>query len=234
MSWDEDEFLEEDFEEEEETSIEEKARERGRGEKQARQAKVLSDPEILATEILSSRKHLAVFLKLAGRPCTAKELVNSSIMVKVKRKAREHYEEVVKEEWRVKRLPKSTMYRILKRLKDLGLVEVYKGLDYRKRYYRLTDLGRKVLEKIVETIKETLRDDLKPSKELDLEEYKGYRGLSEEKFKELVYEKIRLPFRDVMKALNARRVKGSYYTYYLVDYTPKPEEKREEYTSSYW
>lgn len=54
-------------------------------------------------------------------------------------------------------IPASTLYRLLSRLKRAGLVEEYRGLDARRRYYRLTPLGRKVYEKARAHLEASLR-----------------------------------------------------------------------------
>jgi len=220
VKWNEYDIEEEEDEEELETGIEKEVRERTTG----NAGRVLPDPEILAAEILSNKKYLAVFLKLAKRPKTAKELVNSYIMVK--RKVKSEYGSYYEEKWVATKFPRSTMYRVLKRLKELGLIEVYKALDYRKKYYRLTDLGKQVLEKVIKTIKESLKSELEPAKNIRYmpEEYEGYRGLGEYSFKELIYKKLGLPLNDIIAALNVEKVKVRSDTYYLIKY--EKEERR--------
>lgn len=87
------------------------------------------DTEVLASEILSRPPHLTIILKLAHKPLNAKRLV----------KMRNYHV--------------STMYFVLKKLRQAGIVETKTpSLDKRKKYYTLTDKGRKILKRIKELI----------------------------------------------------------------------------------
>jgi len=116
-------------------------------------APILGDAEILAAEALLDKRLLALLLALGERPRQAGELARTLRVlvvkrVRVKKKVRVRepggwgYREVEKEveEDRLvpQPLPASTLYRLLARLRRAGLVEEYRGLDARRRYYRLT------------------------------------------------------------------------------------------------
>jgi DNA-binding transcriptional ArsR family regulator len=132
---------------------------------------ILGDAEILAAEALLDRRLLAVLLALGERPRQAGEL-SSRLRVLVKRVVRVKkkvpvrdptgwgYKEVVREveeeRYEPRRLPESSLYRLLYRLRRAGLVEVYRGLDARRRYYRLTSLGGEVYTRIREHLTGTL------------------------------------------------------------------------------
>lgn len=87
----------------------------------------LSDAEIMAAEVVDDPRLLAIILALSARPRPAKELVGIRI----------------RQRGRLRALPESTAYRLLGRLRELGLVETHKGIDYRKRYYKLSALGER-------------------------------------------------------------------------------------------
>jgi len=125
-------------------------------------APVLGDADILAAEALLDSRLLALILALGERPRQAGELAKNlrvlvvrRVRVKKKVKVRDPgswgYREVVREaeEERAepRPIPASTLYRLLARLKRAGLAEEYRGLDARRRYYRLTLLGREVYER---------------------------------------------------------------------------------------
>ncbi len=133
---------------------------------------VLGDAEILAAEALLDNKLLAVLLALGEKPRQAGELVGklrvlAKKRIKVRKKVRVRdktgwgYREVereVEEERLVPSpIPASTLYRLLSRLKRAGLVEEYRGLDARRRYYRLTPLGSKIYEKARAHLEASLR-----------------------------------------------------------------------------
>ncbi len=118
-------------------------------------------------------------------------------------------------------LPRSTMYRLLKRLVKVGLVEVYRGVDYRTRYYKLSELGKRVLEKVLSMIREFLRDKLMSAEELGLGSYRGFRGLRLEDFNKLVSKTIGVEPSLVAKLLNAKIVNHRYDKYVLIDYRPQ-------------
>jgi DNA-binding PadR family transcriptional regulator len=139
---------------------------------------VLSDIEVIATEIALDRRLLAMILALSKRPRYAEELVSLRIYgkrrVKVRKKVREPYrdrfgyteyrvveKEVVEEREDYYTMPPSTAYRALKRLRGLGLVETHRGVDFRKRYYKLTKLGQKVAEKVAALVRGKLKSAAK-------------------------------------------------------------------------
>jgi len=125
-------------------------------------APVLGDADILAAEALLDPRLLALILALGERPRQAGELAkNLRILVvrrvRVKKKVkvrdpgswgyRETVREVEEERAEPRPIPASTLYRLLARLRRAGLAEEYRGLDARRRYYRLTRLGREVYER---------------------------------------------------------------------------------------
>lgn len=79
--------------------------------------------EAVASEILGSRKLLAVFARLCDRGKCIREIAGRD-------------------------LPQSTVRSILLRLARAGVVEVSKGIDRRKRIYILSSFGLEVLEAI--------------------------------------------------------------------------------------
>lgn len=109
--------------------------ESGEGQVETRK-QALSDAEIMAAEVVDDPRLLAIILALSARPRPAKELVG----IKIRQRGR------------LRALPESTAYRLLGRLRELGLVETHKGIDYRKRYYKLSALGESVKEKIRELL----------------------------------------------------------------------------------
>ena len=134
---------------------------------------IVTEAEVLAAEVASNKRLLAMMLYLSTGAKSAKEIVGLRVYearkVKVKKKVRvekgtgwgpiyDYVEkEVLEEREGYHRLPQSTAYRVLKRLRELGLVKVYRGLDYRKRYYKLTELGQRVAEKLRGMILEKLK-----------------------------------------------------------------------------
>ncbi len=145
-------------------------------------APILGDAEILAAEALLDKRLLALLLALGTGPRQAGELVRTlqvlvvkRVRVKKKVKVRDPnswggYREVekeVEEDRLVPRpLPASTLYRLLARLRRAGLVEEYRGLDARRRYYRLTPLGRQVYEHarrhILAVLRKAAKEDALP------------------------------------------------------------------------
>jgi len=135
-------------------------------------APVLGDADILAAEALLDPRLLALILALGERPRQAGELAKNlrvlvvrRVRVRKKVKVRDPgawgYREVVREveEERAEPspIPASTLYRLLARLRRAGLAEEYRGLDARRRYYRLTRLGREVYERVRGHLLEVLR-----------------------------------------------------------------------------
>lgn len=86
------------------------------------QAKAI-DPFITASEVLSSSRLLGLFASL----CLGGHVSELS---------------------RKSGLPLSTTLRILKKLEGVGVVEVVRGLDRRKKFYRLTKLGEEVVKHV--------------------------------------------------------------------------------------
>jgi len=157
---------------------------------------VLVSEEVLAAEILSNPKLLAVFLKLGVRPCATKELVGAAILEEQERGYSRSLER--------KKIPQSTAYRLLKRLVEAELVEACRGIDRRKRYYKLTKLGEKVLDKVVEVIKSTLKQRLRDKK------------LEAREFVNSVEETLRVPFELVAPYIKIKTIEGSYEKYYTL------------------
>ncbi len=171
---------------------------------------VLSDAEVLASEIIGNKKLLAIFVRLGSKPRSAKELVNVSVFEVVKKRDRYggYSEEVV-----AVRLPQTTMYRLLKRLVDVGLVEVRRGIDYRKKYYRLTDLGREVLGKVKGLIKQAMRDLYVSPSSLGISS--KYKAVSVGRFKDFVKNQLGLDPSDVALILGASKFEKGYSEYYV-------------------
>jgi len=221
----ESEWEEEEFEEEYLGSgVEKEVVGRKTSEESGMARKVLTDVDVLASEILTNKKLLAVFLELGERPKQAKELVSARIYVKTKVKDR--YGDYV-EKFVPKDLPQSTMYRLLKKLVNTGLAEVYRGIDFRKRYYKLTELGKKVLDKVLGTIKETLKDRMDKVSEYaerykNLRKYEGYRVLTDSEFNNVVIKLFGVKPILIIKLLNAVRERKDYSeNFILIDYGEK-------------
>ena len=95
------------------------------------------DTEVLASEILSRPPHLTIILKLAHKPLNAKRLV------------------------RMRNYHESTMYLVLKKLRQAGIVEAKTpSLDKRKKYYTLTNKGREIVKRIKELITTWLEHEM--------------------------------------------------------------------------
>ena len=157
---------------------------------------VVSEPEVIAAEILTNPKMLAVFLELGERPKAAKELVNAGRYVIKKVEGKYGTEtKIVKLP-----LPTSTVYRILRKFVDTSLVRVYKGVDRRKKYYKLTEKGEKVLEKILQIIVDTLRKEGEKD-----EKRRGYRKLYYITFQKEVAKRFKVRPSLVMTLIGAER-----------------------------
>ena len=181
---------------------------------------MLGDVEVLAAEVADNKRLLAMMLYLSTGAKAAKDVVSLRVYearkVRVKKRVREQVEkpwgttydyvekEVLEEQWSYYPLPQSTAYRVLKRLRELGLVEAYRGLDYRKRYYKLTELGRNVAEKL----KELLIEKLKTVARIENGKYL----VTENK----IEETIRLEASLVAEALGLRKGETYGKTYYVV------------------
>ena len=186
---------------------------------------VLGDVEVLAAEIAESKRLLAMMLYLSTGAKPAKDIVSLKVYearkVRVKKKVRvpskSPYKpdkivekEVEEERWDYYRLPPSTAYRVLKRLRELGLVEAYRGVDYRKRYYKLTELGRKVADKL----REILQDYLKRN----AERKEGKHVLEEHRIEKLA-KRIGVEPSLLVRSLGLRKVEVGYSEYYAVPKT---------------
>jgi len=181
---------------------------------------VLGDVKVLAAEVADNKRLLAMMLYLSTGAKAVKDVVSLRVYeagkVRVKKRVKERVEkpwgttyddvekEVLEEQWSYYPLPQSTAYRILKRLRELGLVEAYRGLDYRKRYYKLTELGRNVAEKL----KELLIEKLKTVARIENGKYL----VTENK----IEETIRLEASLVAEALGLRKGETYGKTYYVV------------------
>ena len=103
--------------------------------------KFLTDEEILAIDIVNNSKNLAVILSLK-EPKTSTELIS----VKVCKNGK------------LTSLSQSSMFNLLKKLKELRVVEVFSAVDRRKRYYRLTDFGKNVYNHVEKLIYKVMKD----------------------------------------------------------------------------
>jgi DNA-binding PadR family transcriptional regulator len=175
--------------------------------------------------VAGNRRLLAMLLYLASGPKAAKDIVRLKVYekrrVKVRKKVRERVEtpwgwdwdyverEVEEEREGYYPLPQSTAYRVLKRLRELGLVEAYRGVDFRKRYYKLTDLGVKVAEKLKEMILEKLREKAEKSHRT------GKLIVSRSKVEESA-EAIGVEPRVLIEALGLKRSKEDYGEPYVL------------------
>ena len=175
-------FVEEELEEEEEEW--EKPRqnignEMGRGNtlETHEVSGILSDQEVLAIEIMSNRKLLAMLMALGSKPKNPRALVRKDI-------------------------PQSTMYRLLRKLRDVGLVNQYKGIDFRKRYYKLTPLGLKVHDKIKEIIIEDVKRRAKETRD-------GYYRIEHDQLKD-ISDKLGIPMGFIIQWLNAEKRADSW------------------------
>jgi len=59
--------------------------------------------------------------------------------------------------FKIKAIPRSTKYRLLKRLTEMGYLEQLQGVDKRYRYYRLSQLGIEYKQLILKRLLEKLR-----------------------------------------------------------------------------
>ena len=100
----------------------------------------------------------------------------------------------------VKAIPRATKYRLLKRLAELGYLEVLEGVDRRYRFYRLTKEGLAYKRYVIQ---QALRY-LKQVGDILFEEVRVPLG----KFN-AVSCKIGLPPKLLLKALNARVERGT-------------------------
>jgi DNA-binding MarR family transcriptional regulator len=53
---------------------------------------------------------------------------------------------------KVKRIPRSTKYRLLRRLAEMGYLEFVEGVDKRYRYYKLSSRGKAYKERLLKSI----------------------------------------------------------------------------------
>ncbi len=184
---------------------------------------MLGDVKVLAAEVADNKRLLAMMLYLSTGAKAVKDVVSLRVYearkVRVKKRVKERVEkpwgttyddvekEVLEEQWSYYPLPQSTAYRILKRLRELGLVEAYRGLDYRKRYYKLTELGHRVANKLKEMLLELLRRSAeKKSDKLVIEA---------SKLEELA-KNIGIETGLLIEALGLRRAKNYYGAYYAL------------------
>ena len=105
------------------------------------------------------------------------------------------------------RLPESTARRLLKRLVEIGLIEVYRGIDRRRRYYKLTATGESVARKLVSLVVDRLRRH-------------AIRGSSRmlldvEKLREEAY-RLGVSPRLLVEVLGLKRVKSGDRVYYAI------------------
>ena len=59
--------------------------------------------------------------------------------------------------FKIKAIPRSTKYRLLKRLAEMGYLEQLQGVDKRYRYYKLSQLGIEYKQLILKRLLEKLR-----------------------------------------------------------------------------
>ncbi|RLE86702.1 MAG: hypothetical protein DRJ96_06560 [Thermoprotei archaeon] len=88
---------------------------------------LVTDADVLAAEALTNRRLLTLLLMLASGPKYASSIA-----------------EVI---------PHSTAHRLLRKLEELGVVASYKGVDGRRRYYKLTERGEAVLNNVTRVLR---------------------------------------------------------------------------------
>ncbi len=105
------------------------------------------------------------------------------------------------------RLPESTARRLLKRLVEIGLIEVYRGIDKRRRYYRLTATGESVIRKLTSLVVDRLRRYA----------IRGSSGtlLDIEKLREEAY-RLGVSPRLLVEVLGLKKVKSGDRVYYAI------------------
>jgi len=104
------------------------------------------DPYATASEVLSSNRLLRIFAVLRLGGCATDISRESGV-------------------------PPSSTLRFLRRLAEAGVVEVVSGLDRRKKFYKLSDLGMDVLKYVKHVITDSV-DNKGSDKYVYVEEYK--------------------------------------------------------------
>ncbi|MCE4601851.1 MAG: PadR family transcriptional regulator [Desulfurococcales archaeon] len=207
---------------------------------------LIADPDLLAAELLTDRRILGVFLALAARPRQAGELLGVRVWSRWKEKARKTVRErdsrgwgyrevertVEEEKQGFKRVPASTLYKLLQRLAEAGLVEAGRGLDKRRRYYKLTDRGREVLGRVKMMIHRALYRWAQEPRGQGVEAPRGHRVLRLEDFQDRARE-IGVEPRTLLETLGLR-VEGERYSRYVlippVEEKPQRDGGRQAYT----
>jgi len=104
------------------------------------------DPYAIASEVLSSNRLLRIFAVLRLGGCATDISRESGV-------------------------PPSSTLRFLRRLAEAGVVEVVSGLDRRKKFYKLSDLGMDVLKYVKHVITDSV-DNKGSDKYVYVEEHK--------------------------------------------------------------
>ncbi len=146
---------------------------------------VLTDMELIALNFLEREKWLKIIVKLGIKPRKFSELTEI--------------------------LNSTTLSKFFKRLQDLGLVEKLKGIDYRNRYYKLTERGERVLAIVKEKLKDALLELLRKEK-IEVEKEGNYYYVSKEDWEKFAgYEKwvMRVDLREVMDLLGAKWIRDN-------------------------
>jgi len=152
--------------------------------------RVLRKPETLAAEVLASKRLLAVFLRLYTGPRSAREIIDTPIYVVDGGKLVE------------RRMPSSTAYKVIKRLLEVGLIEYYKGIDYRKKIYMLSSLGRSVASIVAKTLRRYIVRELGDE-------------VKYEAFSTFVARELGLDPELVIDVINASKYEGRYGEAYV-------------------
>ena len=98
----------------------------------------------LAHQIIDKPHYLALFLRFCFRPCCPRELVRTQVIYS-----------------KLKYISRPTVFAVLKKFRQLNIVEPMKvSLDKRKKYYKLTDLGKQVKSEITSMITTWLEHEM--------------------------------------------------------------------------
>jgi len=164
---------------------------------------ILTLPEVLVIEVLGDPRFLNVILKLVRGPRAALDLVDNVIYFITNGKLSKI------------KVPRSTAYRILKRLRELGLIEVHVAIDKRKKYYALTDLGKLVADRVMKLIKKKLKPHLERIRDRENERYYG---LPLRDFSVLIMREFNIDPLIFIEAFNVIKVKRPLETYLALKY----------------
>ncbi|MEM0297087.1 MAG: helix-turn-helix domain-containing protein [Zestosphaera sp.] len=136
------------------------------------------DPYITASEVLSGGRLLKIFAVLCSGGCATEISRGSGI-------------------------PLSSALRFLRRLAEVGVVEVVSGLDRRKKFYKLTSLGMDVLKHVKRIITDSV----------DNKESDKYVYVEESNFKDLA-RKLGVDVELLARLLNASKERKTYEVFY--------------------